>query len=111
GRAGQRYLLGGTNRTYTALFADLARVARKPIIRLRLPCALAAAVARLGGRLQRDSAARAYLTVEQTRLLPLYFFFSSAKAEGELGYRSRPLAESLADAHAFWMRRPVQRSA
>ena len=37
------------------------------------------------------------------RLLPLYFFYSSAKAESELGYRTRPFAESLADAYTFWM--------
>jgi dihydroflavonol-4-reductase len=105
GRPGQRYVLGGTNRTYTALFADLARVARRPIFRLRLPCALAGMVARLNGTFQRSSTARAYLTAGQARLLPLYFFFSSAKAESELGYRTRPLEESLADAHAFWKER------
>jgi hypothetical protein len=28
--------------------------------------------------------------------------FDTDRAEWELGYRPRPLAETLADAHAFW---------
>jgi hypothetical protein len=32
----------------------------------------------------------------------LYFHFTSDKARRELGYDSRPLAESLHDAHEFW---------
>jgi dihydroflavonol-4-reductase len=111
GRSGQRYLLGGSNRTYTALFADLARVARRSIFRLRLPCALAGIMAHLNGAVQRGSTARAYLTVGQARLLPLYFFFSSAKAERELGYRTRPFIESLADSYAFWMGRHPKQAA
>jgi hypothetical protein len=33
----------------------------------------------------------------------LYFFFDAQKAREELGFSTRPLNESLADAHAFWM--------
>ncbi len=104
GRAGERYLLGGHNRTYTAFFSDLARVAARPVPRFRVPAALGTAVAWLNDRFRRRPR-RSYLTAGQARLLALYFFFDSSKAVRELGYRPRPLVETLADAHAFWMQR------
>jgi dihydroflavonol-4-reductase len=105
GRPGQRYILGGHNRTFTAFFADLARVARRPIFRLRLPSALGILLAALGDRYQRGRHGRAYLTSGQARLLPLFFYFDSGKARRELGYQPRPLSQSLADSYAFWMGR------
>jgi dihydroflavonol-4-reductase len=103
GRCGERYLLGGNNRTYTGFFADLARAARRPIFRLRLPVALARLGAALHDRLQRHSAARTYLSAAQARLLPLFFYYDSSKAERELGYRPRSLGVTLNDTHRFWM--------
>jgi dihydroflavonol-4-reductase len=104
GRAGQRYILGGANRTYSAFFADLARVARRRIGRLRLPNVLAPLAALLERVLARRGA-RPYLTAGQARLLPLFFYYDCGKAQRELGYRPRPLAVTLADTHAFWMGR------
>jgi dihydroflavonol-4-reductase len=103
GRAGQRYLLGGTNRCWTAFFADLARAAGRRIGRVRLPNALGPVVALLNRRLDRRGRSRPYLTAAQARLLALYFWFDSGKARRELGYQPRPLPVTLSDAHAFWM--------
>jgi dihydroflavonol-4-reductase len=101
GRAGERYILGGENRSYGEFFADLARTAGRRIFRLRLPTALGSLTARLNERLPKRG--RAYLTRGQLRLLSLFFHFDSGKARRELGYRPRPLAESLRDAHRFWI--------
>jgi dihydroflavonol-4-reductase len=103
GRPGQRYILGGHNRTYTALFADLARVASRPIFRVRMPTAVGTWIAALFDRCQRGRQARPYLTSGQARLLALFFYFSSSKARRELGYQPRSLRQSLADSHGFWM--------
>jgi dihydroflavonol-4-reductase len=105
GRSGQRYLLGGTNRSMTSFFADLARVAGRPIFRLRVPEAIGSLIGLVNERWQRPSSGRSYLTPGQARLLSLFFYFNSSKARRELGYRPRALARSLADTYGFWMRR------
>jgi dihydroflavonol-4-reductase len=103
GQAGQRYLLGGENRSYPAFFSELARVAGRPIFRLRLPNALATFLATLNASCRKRSA-RSYLTPAQVRVLSLYFYFDCSKAQDELGYRARPLRQTLRDTHAFWMK-------
>jgi dihydroflavonol-4-reductase len=102
GRPGQRYILGGANRTYAAFFTDLARVARRPIVRLRLPSAVATAVGALNDRF-RGRGRRSYLTLGQARLLSLFFFVDSRAAQRDLGYTPRPLLHSLKDAYHFWV--------
>jgi dihydroflavonol-4-reductase len=110
GRAGERYLLSGENRTYAAFFNDLCRAGRRTIPRLRLPNALAPVLGFVNDRMQRRSTKRPYLSVSQAALIGLYFYFDAAKARRELGFRARPLAQALADAHAFWMGAPTQRA-
>jgi dihydroflavonol-4-reductase len=105
GRSGQRYLLGGTNRTTTAFFADLAHAAGRPIFRLRLPDALGPVVADLQERFGRGRPTRAVFTPQQARLMPWFFYYDSSKAQKELGYRSRLLPTALADTYAFWIGR------
>jgi dihydroflavonol-4-reductase len=105
GGPGERYLLGGHNRSYSAFFADLARVARRPILRLCLPRGLGTLVASLNERLQHGRRGRSYLTRAQARLLGWFFYFDCRKARRELGYQPRPLHATLADAHAFWIGR------
>ncbi len=104
GRPGERYILGGHNRSAAAFFADLARAAGRPIFRLQLPDALGPVFAALTGLRSRPGK-RPYLTPGQARLAPLFFYYNTAKAERELGYRARPLRQTLAEAYAFWMRR------
>jgi dihydroflavonol-4-reductase len=105
GRSGQRYVLGGSNRSYTALFADLARVAGRPIFRLRMPNALAGVVASINQRLDHGRPTRSYLTLGQARLMQLFFYFNCGKAQRELGYQPRSFDQTVADTYAFWMGR------
>lgn len=101
GRPGERYLLTGENRTLRDFLGDLARAAGRSAPRVGLPAWLGvgfAAAARWVTRRGRRPA----LTPGQARLLGLYFYFTCEKARRELGYEPRPLADTLADAHAFW---------
>lgn len=84
GRAGERYLLGGRDVTLAEAFALIARAAGRRPPRLEIPYAAAAALARLGlvGR-------------HEVTLARLPAWFSSAKAERELGYASSPLEPAL----------------
>jgi dihydroflavonol-4-reductase len=91
GRPGERYLLGGADLTMRDLFAAVAVLAGRPKPRVPVPHAAIRAGAALG-LVNRNEAILART--------PAYF--SSAKAEQELGYRPGPvepaLARALADA-------------
>lgn len=87
GRAGERYLLGGVNLTLAELFAAIARIAGRARPRVRVPYPVTVGAAQLG-LANRD----------EVRLARLPMFFSSAKAERELGYRPGPVEPALARA-------------
>jgi dihydroflavonol-4-reductase len=87
GRPGERYLLGGVDLTLRELFASVARLAGRPRPRIPVPHAAIRAGAALG-LINRNEAILART--------PAYF--SSAKAERELGYRPGPVEPALARA-------------
>jgi dihydroflavonol-4-reductase len=102
GRIGERYILGGENVPLRDLLAAVAGLAGRRAPRIRLPrrplfplAFGAEAVARLTGK-------EPLLTVDGLRLARYHMFFTSAKAERELGYRSRPYQEGVADALAWF---------
>ncbi len=104
GRIGERYILGGENVLLQDLLAAIAGLSGRRAPRLKLPRAPlfplafgAEAVARLTGK-------EPLLTVDSLRMSRYRMFFTSAKAERELGYRSRPYQEGVVDALA-WFRK------
>lgn len=102
--ASGRYVLGGTNLTGRDFAQALCGATGSPAPRFALPglaCGLAARIAALVER-RRDLPTP--LQAEVLRLAAYTFWFDSGRAEAELGYRNRPLAETLEDAVA-WMRR------
>lgn len=108
GRPGERYILGGDNLTLQQILALVARVAgrRPPWLRLPhglvLPLAMAAeAWAHFAGTHEP------FATVDGVRTARKRMFFSSKKAQRELGYEARPAQEALRDAvHWFQHRVP-----
>jgi dihydroflavonol-4-reductase len=102
GRIGESYVLGGENLLLGDLLALIAEVAGRRAPRLSLPItplvplALAAeGIARLTGRAPA-------LTRETLAMARKKMFFSSAKAEAELGYRARPARQAITDALAWF---------
>jgi dihydroflavonol-4-reductase len=89
GQGGERYLLGGLDMPLPELFAAIADLAGQPRPTVRVPYALAVGAARVG-LANRD----------EVRLARLPMYFSSAKAENELGYRAGPVTPALARAVA-----------
>jgi len=84
GRAGERYLLGGRDVTLAEAFALIARAAGRRPPRLQLPYGAAVLLARLG-----------VANPHEVRLARIPAWFSSAKAECELGYRASPVEPAL----------------
>lgn len=102
GRIGERYILGGENLPLRDLLGIVARLTGRRAPRFKLPRGPlyplafgSEAVARLTGK-------EPLLTVDGLRMSRYHMFFSSAKAERELGYRSRPSEEGVIDALAWF---------
>jgi len=102
GVIGERYILGGENLPLQQMLADIAgMVGRKPptiaLPRWPLyPLAMGAeAVARFTKR-------EPFVTVDALRMSKNKMYFTSAKAERELGFRARPYREGLKDALAWF---------
>jgi hopanoid-associated sugar epimerase len=102
GRVGERYILGGQNASLREMLAVIAALTgrRAPTVSLPRaplwPLAVAAeSVARFTGR-------EPFVTRDALKMASHHMFFTSAKAERELGYTARPYREALADALAWF---------
>jgi len=89
GRRGERYLLGGEDKTLGEVFALIARAAGRRPPRLRVPYAAARAAAAVG-----------LLNKHEIALARLPMWFSSEKARRELGYDPGPVADAVGRAVA-----------
>jgi len=102
GRSGERYILGSENLGLLEAFTVAARAAGVHPPRVAVPwrVAYAAALAAhaVGPLLRREPR---LLVLDEVRLARLPLFFSSDKAQAELGYSPRPAAEALTAA-AGW---------
>jgi dihydroflavonol-4-reductase len=103
GRGGRRYVLGGMNlslRQFLRLLADAAglhprALPQVPLWALRVVALLAEGRARLTGR-------EPYPSFQHARLNSWYWYVRSDRARDELGYRPRPLTDTLADAYRWY---------
>jgi farnesol dehydrogenase len=103
GRAGQRYFLAGENRTLTELFALLEELAAVRPPRLHIPYAVASLLGHAMRLWAELTGLPPQMTAGEVGVFREHWAYSSAKAERELGYRSRPLREGLA-ATVSWLR-------
>jgi len=104
GKIGERYILGGENVALSEMLSAIARLMRRKPPRIRLPIGLIYPIA-LGAEAAAHLTGRTpFATREGLRLARKFMFYSDAKARRELGYVTRPYAEGLADAIA-WFRK------
>ena len=102
GRIGERYILGGTNVALGEMLAVIARLMRRRPPTLKLPRRLLYPLAYAAEAWARRTGREPFLTVDGLHLAKYHMFFTSAKAERELGYVSRPFEEGLGDAIAWF---------
>jgi dihydroflavonol-4-reductase len=103
GHAGERYVLGGADLTLKEILTIVAHLASRQPPRVRLPrwCIYPVAVgAELAARV---TGAEPRVTLDGLRMSAKHMYFSSAKAERELGYTWRPPEQAIADA-VEWFR-------
>ena len=98
GTIGQRYILGGENLSMPALLALVDEVTGRRQRRLRLPVGALWPVALVSEAAARLTGSEPRVARDHLRMARKTMFFSSAKAEAELGYRPRPARVAIADA-------------
>ena len=95
---GRRYILGGENRTFAEFMAALAEaVGFRPRATPVVPYWGIAALAGCGECRSWVTRRHPYPALQHARLNRYHWFYRSDRARSELGYESRPLAESLDD--------------
>lgn len=108
GRPGERYILGGDNLPLAAILTRIAGLTGRPSPRLRLPRSALYPVAWAAEAWVRARGRGTPLvTVDELRMAAHRMYFSSAKAEAELGYRHRPAEEALRDAVRWFLQTPA----
>jgi dihydroflavonol-4-reductase len=102
GTIGERYILGGENLTMAQLLALVDDVTGRRQRRMRLPVGVLWPVALVAEAVSRLTGSEPRVARDHLRMARKIMFFSSAKAEAELGYRARPARRAIADAVAWF---------
>jgi dihydroflavonol-4-reductase len=102
GRVGERYVLGGQNASLAEILRTVAEVVGRRPPTIRIPRQMLMPFAHVSEAIARCTGREPMLTLDGLRMAKNKMFFSSAKAERELGYRARPYREGIADAIAWF---------
>jgi dihydroflavonol-4-reductase len=102
GRIGERYILGGQNAALSDILAAVALQTGRRAPRVKLPRGAIYPLAYVAEVLARRSGREPFVTVDGLRMSKNLMFFTSVKAERELGYQARPYAEGIKDAIAWF---------
>lgn len=94
GEAGRRYVLGGENLSWRALFATLARAFDQKPPRFTLPPALLTAAGAAAGALSVLTRTAPLFSRQAARGLTSTHHYANRRAREELGCRFRPFAET-----------------
>lgn len=102
GKVGERYILGGEDVALGQMLHDIARIVgrKPPTVELPVTSLFPLAwLAELGGKL---TGKEPFITLDSLRMARHHMFYTSAKAERELGYAARPYVRALEDAIAWF---------
>jgi dihydroflavonol-4-reductase len=91
-------VLGGQDMSLKQILDEVARLVGRTPPRVRLPHAAVMPIAYLAEGFTRVFGGSTRITVESVRMSRKLMFFSSAKAQRELGYHWRVPTAALADA-------------
>ncbi|KVE43500.1 hopanoid-associated sugar epimerase [Burkholderia sp. BDU5] len=98
GRIGERYILGGENLPLQTMLADIAQLTGRKTPTLALPRWPLYPIALGAEAVAKVTKREPFVTVDALRMSKNKMYFTSTKAERELGYRARPYREGIRDA-------------
>jgi dihydroflavonol-4-reductase len=102
GRLGERYILGGQDASLREFLAQIAGLTGRKAPTIALPRAPLYPLAYAAEAVARVTGKEPLLTRDALKMASHHMFFTSAKAERELGYSPRPYVEALKDALAWF---------
>ena len=102
GVIGERYILGGQNVSLRDLLADIAALTGRKPPTINLPRAPLYPLAWAAEAVGQITGKEPFVTRDALKMASHHMFFTSAKAERDLGYAARPYREALADAVAWF---------
>ncbi len=98
GKLGERYILGGQDVPLSAMLAEIARILGRKPPKVELPVTPLFPLAWAAEQWAKLTGKEPFLTLDSLRMARHHMYFSSARAERELGYKARPFPEALRDA-------------
>ncbi len=98
GAIGERYILGGENVLLSKMLAEIAHMVGRRPPRWRIPRAIVIPVAYVAEATARLTGRDPFTTLDGIRMAEHRMFFTTAKAERDLGFRPRPYRIALEDA-------------
>ncbi len=105
GKTGRRYILGGENLTLKEIFEIISEFTGKAPPKIKLPHNLILPVAYILEAVSKITGKEPLATVDGVKMAKKKMFFSSKRAEKELGYTFRPAKEAIKDAVRWFKQR------
>ncbi|CAA6606160.1 putative dihydroflavonol-4-reductase [Rhodospirillaceae bacterium LM-1] len=102
GVIGERYILGGENMALKDILSEVARLMGRKPPGISLPHSAVMPIAFFSELWAKAFGGEPMATLDGVRMARKKMFFSSAKAERDLGYRARPAAQAINDAVAWF---------
>jgi len=102
GRIGEQYVLGSEDMSLEVLLGHVAQLVGRRPPRIRIPHPVAMGVAYASETWSRVSNREPQVTLDAVRMARKKMYFSSAKAQRELGYQPRGAELAVADAVAWF---------
>jgi dihydroflavonol-4-reductase len=102
GRIGERYILGGQDAPLAEMLAEIARLTGRRPPTVKIPRAPLFPLAYAAEFVAKFTGKEPFVTADSLRMARYRMYFSSAKAQRELGFSARPYALALADAVAWF---------
>lgn len=104
GVIGERYVLGGENMLLADILAEIAVICGRKPPTIRIPHNLILPIAHMAEAWTRlTGGSEPFVTVDGIKMARKKMFFSSEKAERDLGYKARPVRQAFEDA-VTWFR-------
>ena len=111
GRAGERYLLGGYNWTFSELFGRLERLTKVSAPRLKPPGEWTVLAARAQAAVYKKLGRTVPVEPSSVEMARHFWYFESHKARAELGFTVREATETLFDTVKYLRERFLNRGA
>jgi dihydroflavonol-4-reductase len=103
GRIGERYILGGQNVNLSEMLTVIATLLGRRPPRIRMPRSAIVPLAVAAETIARFTHREPLVTLDALRMSKYRMFFTTAKAERDLGLTARPFTQALTDA-IYWFR-------